>query len=72
LKKLTESYIVYKQRIKKTLGTEKMPVREVEGMKKTLESFQDRKRIQQMQRMTTAIKIRSICFNYCLRQADVP
>ena len=45
LKKLTESYIVSNQKIKKALGIEKMPVRAGEGMKKTFESFQDRTRM---------------------------
>jgi nucleoside-diphosphate-sugar epimerase len=40
LKKLTESYVVSNQKIKKALGIEKMPVSAEEGMKKTLESFQ--------------------------------
>ena len=40
LKKLTESYVVSNQKIKKALGIEKMPVRAGEGLKKTFESFQ--------------------------------
>ena len=40
LKKLTESYLVSNQKIKKALGIEKMPVKAEEGMKKTFESFQ--------------------------------
>ena len=40
LKKLTESYVVSNQKIKKALGIEKMPVSAEEGLKKTLESFQ--------------------------------
>jgi len=40
LKKLTESYVVSNQKIKKALGIEKMPVSAAEGMKKTFESFQ--------------------------------
>jgi len=40
LKKLTESYVVSNQKIKKALGIDKMPVRAGEGLKKTLESFQ--------------------------------
>ena len=40
LKKLTESYVVSNQKIKKALGIEKMPVRAKEGLKKTFESFQ--------------------------------
>ena len=39
LKKLTESYIVSNQKIKKALGTEKMPVSAEDGLKKTFESF---------------------------------
>jgi len=39
LKKLTESYCVSNQKIKKALGIEKMPVSAKEGMKKTFESF---------------------------------
>ncbi len=39
LTKLTESYIVSNQKIKKALGIEKMPVSAAEGMRKTLESF---------------------------------
>ncbi|MBW8330542.1 MAG: NAD-dependent epimerase/dehydratase family protein [Prolixibacteraceae bacterium] len=39
LKKLTESYVVSNQKLKKALGIEKMPVSAEEGMKKTLESF---------------------------------
>jgi len=40
LKKLTESYQVSNQKIKKALGIEKMPVRAEEGLRKTFESFQ--------------------------------
>ena len=39
LKKLTESYVVSNEKIKKALGIEKMPTSAVEGMKKTLSSF---------------------------------
>ncbi len=39
LKKLTESYFVSNQKIKKALGIEKMPVTAIIGLKKTLESF---------------------------------
>lgn len=39
LKKLTESYIVSNQKIKKALGIEKMPITTKEGFKKTFESF---------------------------------
>ncbi|MDP2337220.1 MAG: hypothetical protein Q8N05_12385 [Bacteroidota bacterium] len=40
LKKLTESYVVSNQKIKKALGIENMPANAKEGMKKTFESFQ--------------------------------
>ena len=40
LKKLTESYVVSNQKIKKALGIEKMQVTVIEGLKKTFESFQ--------------------------------
>lgn len=39
LKKLTESYVVSNQKLKKALNIEKMPVTAVEGLKKTLESY---------------------------------
>ena len=39
LKKLTESYLVSNQKIKKALGIKKMPVSAEEGLKKTFESF---------------------------------
>lgn len=39
LKKLTESYVVSNQKIKRGLGIEKMPISAEEGMKKTLTSF---------------------------------
>jgi len=39
LKKLTESYILSNQKLKKALGIEKMPVSTEEGIKKTIESF---------------------------------
>ncbi len=39
LKKLTESYVVSNNKIKKALGIEKMPVSAEEGMRKTLSSF---------------------------------
>lgn len=39
LKKLTESYVVSNQKIKKALGIEKMPVRAVEGLRRTVEAF---------------------------------
>jgi nucleoside-diphosphate-sugar epimerase len=39
LKKLTESYIVSNQKIKKAIGIEKMPVTSKEGFKRTFESF---------------------------------
>jgi len=41
LKKLTESYVVSNQKLKKALGIKNMPVSAEEGMKKTLESFQE-------------------------------
>jgi len=40
LKKLTESYVVSNQKIKKAMGIEKMPVSAEEGFKKTFKSFQ--------------------------------
>lgn len=40
LKKLTESYVVSNQKLKKALNIEKMPVTAVEGLKKTFQSFQ--------------------------------
>jgi nucleoside-diphosphate-sugar epimerase len=39
LKKLTESYVVSNQKLKRALGIEKMPVSAVDGMNKTLNSF---------------------------------
>ncbi len=39
LKKLTESYVVSNQKLKKALGIEKMPITASEGMKKTFASF---------------------------------
>ena len=39
LKKLTESYVVSNQKIKKALGIKKMPVTAEDGFKKTFESF---------------------------------
>lgn len=39
LKKLTESYVVSNQKLKKALGIEKMPYTATEGMKKTFASF---------------------------------
>jgi nucleoside-diphosphate-sugar epimerase len=39
LKKLTESYVVSNEKLKKSLGIEKMPYTAVEGMKKTFDSF---------------------------------
>ena len=41
LKKLTESYVVSNQKIKKALGIEKMPITANEGFKKTFESFHE-------------------------------
>jgi nucleoside-diphosphate-sugar epimerase len=40
LKKLTESYVVSNQKIKKALGIKRMPVSASDGFKKTFESFQ--------------------------------
>lgn len=37
--KLTESYVVSNQKIKKALGVDKMPVTAINGIQKTLESF---------------------------------
>ena len=42
LKKLTESYVVSNEKIKKALGIEKMPVTAKEGLLKTLASFEHR------------------------------
>ncbi len=39
LRKLTENYISSNAKIKAALGVEKMPVRAIDGLKKTLESF---------------------------------
>lgn len=39
LKKLTESYIVSNQKLKKALGIEKMPYNATEGMRNTFDSF---------------------------------
>ena len=39
LKKLTESYIVSNQKLKKAFGIENMPITCQEGMKETIESF---------------------------------
>lgn len=39
LRKLTEDYISSNAKIKAALGVEKMPVRAIDGLKKTLESF---------------------------------
>jgi nucleoside-diphosphate-sugar epimerase len=41
LKKLTESYVVSNQKLKTALGIERMPVSAEDGMKKTLESFEE-------------------------------
>ena len=41
LKKLTESYVVSNQKLKSALGIERMPVSAEDGMKKTLESFEE-------------------------------
>lgn len=40
LNKLTENYVVSNSKIKKTLGIERMPMSAIEGMKKTLKSFE--------------------------------
>jgi len=40
LKKLTESYVVSNQKLKRAMGIENMPVSAEEGMKKTIESFE--------------------------------
>lgn len=42
LKKLTESYVASNAKIKEALGWEAMPVRAEEGMRKTLESFNNK------------------------------
>jgi len=39
LKKLTESYVVSNEKLKKALGIKKMPISAEQGMKKTLSSF---------------------------------
>lgn len=39
LQKLTENYVVSNQRIKKVLGIEQMPIKAVDGLRKTIESF---------------------------------
>ena len=41
LKKLTESYVVSNEKIKKALGIEKLPLTAREGMEKTIRSFGD-------------------------------
>lgn len=41
LKKLTENYVVSNEKIKRTLGIERMPVTAVEGLRKTIRSFTD-------------------------------
>lgn len=41
LKKLTESYVVSNQKLKKALGIEKLPLTAREGMEKTIQSFRD-------------------------------
>ena len=43
LKKLTESYVVSNDKIKKALGIEKMPVTEEEGFRRTFESFSEKR-----------------------------
>ncbi|ANH80925.1 nucleoside-diphosphate-sugar epimerase [Niabella ginsenosidivorans] len=42
LKKLTESYVVSNQKIKKELNIERLPVSSVEGLQKTIKSFQNK------------------------------
>jgi hypothetical protein len=39
LRKLTENYVVSNQKIKTALGIEKMPVKAVGGLKKTIDCF---------------------------------
>ena len=41
LRKLTENYVVSNEKIKRALGIERMPVRAVDGLRKTIESFID-------------------------------
>ena len=41
LRKLTENYVVSNGKIKKALGIEQMPVRAKDGLKKTIQSFQN-------------------------------
>ncbi|MBR5542310.1 MAG: NAD-dependent epimerase/dehydratase family protein [Bacteroides sp.] len=41
LRKLTENYVVSNAKIKKALGIEKMPIRAKEGLKLTIQSFQN-------------------------------
>lgn len=43
LRKLTENYISSNAKIKEALGVEQMPVRAIDGLKKTLESFANKK-----------------------------
>ena len=43
LRKLTENYVVSNEKIKRALGIERMPVRAVDGLRKTIESFIDLK-----------------------------
>lgn len=43
LRKLTENYISSNAKIKAALGVEQMPVRAIDGLKKTLESFANKK-----------------------------
>lgn len=42
LRKLTENYVVSNAKIKAALGIEKMPVRAVDGLKKTIRSFEQK------------------------------
>ena len=42
LRKLTESYVSSNAKIKAALGIERMPVRAVDGLRRTIESFKER------------------------------
>lgn len=44
LRKLTENYVVSNAKIKAALGIERMPVRAVDGLKKTIRSFEQKDR----------------------------
>lgn len=43
LNKLTENYVVSNEKIKKELNIKKMPIKAVDGLKRTIESFQNKK-----------------------------